>query len=108
MLDKLKRRLGIKDTIQDELLKDFLHDAEAHFRLITGAHSVHSRYEFIIINVASKLYNRKGSEGMSQERVDGYSAHYVASLFDEFMPLLEKEFDLYDDDKRERGGVMFW
>lgn len=67
MLDKLKRRLGIKDTIQDELLEDFLNDAEAHFRLITGAHSVHSRYEFIIITVAAKLYNRKGSEGMSQE-----------------------------------------
>ena len=63
-LDKIKRRLGITDMEQDDLLNDLLEDAQSYFIAITGASAVESRYEFIINDVTAKLYDRKGSEGM--------------------------------------------
>lgn len=108
MLTKLKRRLGIENNLQNELLLDLIADAQDHFKLITSIpYDVPEKYKFIIVDVASKLYNRKGSEGMSQESVDGYSAHYIASVFDEYLPYLEKEFNLCED-KREKGRVFFY
>ena len=38
-LDKIKRRLGILDMEQDDLLNDLLEDAQSYFIAITGANT---------------------------------------------------------------------
>lgn len=105
-LNKIKRRLGIKDNRQDELLEDLLDDAESQFKVITGADIVDEKYEFITRDVALKLYVRKGSEGTESETVDGYSVKYTAKLFDDYLPMLERDFNLKNDYYR-KGKVKF-
>lgn len=106
MLEKIKRRLGIEDFLQDELLNDLIDDAQSAFKVITGADTVADKYNFMIINVVLKLYNRKGSEGMESENVDGYSVKYVTGLFDEYMDILNRDFP-QDDSSDERRGRVF-
>jgi len=108
-LDKIKRRLGIsiEDTNQNDLINDLIGDAESYFKLITGAKSVDEQYEFIIRDVALKLYVRKGSEGTETESVDGYSVSYAKFLFEEYLPLLERDFNLTDEVSK-RGKVYFY
>lgn len=106
MLEKIKRRLGIEDELQDELLNDLIDDAQSAFKVITGADTVADKYNFMIINVVLKLYNRKGSEGMESENVDGYSVKYVTGLFDEYMAILDRDFP-QDDNSNERRGRVF-
>lgn len=107
-LDKVKRRLGIENAQQDDLILDLIEDAESYFKVLTGESEIDSKYEFMIRSVALKLYNRKGSEGMDSENVDGYSVSYSESLFEEFMPTLERDFNLNDDDSTHKGRVMFY
>ena len=107
-LDKIKRLLGISDMEQDDLLYDLLEDAQSYFIAITGASTVESRYEFIINDVTAKLYNRKGSEGMESESVDGYSTSYAQDLFSDYMGILERDFNL-NDEHRQKGRVfLYW
>ena len=44
-LEKIKRRLGIADMEQDDLLNDLLEDAQSYFIAITGTITVDPRYE---------------------------------------------------------------
>ena len=107
-LDKIKRRLGITDMEQDDLLNDLLEDAQSYFIAITGAITIDPRYEFIINDVTAKLYNRKGSEGMESESVDGYSTSYAQDLFSDYMGILERDFNL-NDEYRQKGRVfLYW
>lgn len=107
-LTKLKRRLGITDKLEDDLLKDIISDAESHFKLITGAESVQEKYEFIIIDVADKRYSRKGAASMESETIDGYSARYrgIEDDFKPYIDLLKRDFGL--DDFGRRGNVVWW
>ncbi|UPQ86424.1 phage head-tail connector protein [Ignavigranum ruoffiae] len=106
-IDKIKRRLGIKDTLQDDLLGDLIEDAEAQFLAITGAEAVLSKYSFIITDVVCMRYARKGSEGVKSESVDGYSVTYDTDDFNSYMWLLNKDFNLDDKSLREKGGFYF-
>lgn len=106
-LDKIKRRLGITDDLQDQLLNDLIDDSKNAFRALTGATMVDDRYTYMIESVVYKLYNRKGSEGITKETVDGYQADYASGLFDEFMPILERDFNLSGKDHRKRGRFKF-
>lgn len=108
MLEKIKRRLGIADVddSQDDLLEDLYSDAEQHFKLLTGVDVVEPKYEFIIRDVTAIRYNRKGSEGMNSESVDGYSASYdtVKHDFDDYLSIIDKDFNLAE---ARRGKVRF-
>lgn len=107
-LDKLKRRLGIElsETDQDELLIDLWEDAEQHFKLLSGANTIDEKYTFIIRDVTAIRYNRKGSEGMNSESVDGYSASYDTGKhdFDDYLSIIDKDFNLAE---ARRGKVRF-
>lgn len=110
-LDKIKRRLGIEDAQQDDLLNDLIDDAASHFKLLTKqSEDIPDIYDFIIRDVVALRYNRKGSEGMKSESVDGYSTTYSDAM-DDFKPyrdLLERDFNLIDSDSyREKGKVKF-
>lgn len=106
LLDKIKRRLGILDDEQDQLLTDFIEDAESYFKLITSASTIDEKYNFIIVDVVVKRYQRKGSEAMSSESVDGYSVTYAQDDFAEYLQYLEREFGLSNDTRR--GRVRFY
>lgn len=108
MVDKIKRRLGIDDDLQDALLNDLIEDAQAQFKIITRQSDIDPKYDFIIVDVVAKMYNRKGSEGMQSETVDGYSVSYIQSLFASYMPILERDFDLDEDNHRQKGRVVFF
>ena len=106
---KIKRRLGIEDDLQDELIIDLVADAAAIFMTITNSTSVPMKYTFMIEDVAYKLYNRKGSEGITSESIDGYTAQYSSGLYDEYMDILVRDFNLDDDgSERKAGRVMFY
>ena len=109
-LEKIKRRLGITDTDtqQDDLIRDLINDAESYFKVLTGADEVLEKYAFIIRDVALKLYVRKGSEGTTSESVDGYSVSYTQSLFDEYLELLNRDFNLDDTSMEQKGRVVFY
>lgn len=105
-LNKIKRRLGINDILQDDLINDLVEDSESYFKALTGVSDIDGKYDFIIRGVALKLYNRKGSEGMSSESVDGYSSSYDPELFSDYMDILNRDFGL-NDKYRKQGRVTF-
>jgi hypothetical protein len=105
-IEKIKRRLGIQDAIQDILIDDIASTVEAHFKLLTGATAVDAAYSFIIEEITIKRYNRKGSEGITSETVDGYTATYKdTDDFKEYYPLLSRAYDL--DGSTKVGVVRF-
>ena len=106
-LDKIKRRLGIVDALQDDLINDLIDDAHAQFMAITSADMVLPKYDFIISEVVILRYNRKGSEGMKSETVDGYSVTYETDDFNAYMWLLKKDFGLDESKHRKKGVVKF-
>lgn len=108
MKEKIKRRLGIDDNLQDDLIDDLIEDAQSEFKIITRQSDIDSKYDFIIVDVVAKMYNRKGSEGMQSETVDGYSVSYAHRLFEDYMPILERDFNLDDDNHRQKGKVVFF
>ena len=106
-LDRIKRRLGIVDALQDDLINDLIDDAHAQFMAITDADTVLPKYDFIISEVVILRYNRKGSEGMKSESVDGYSVTYETDDFNAYMWLLKKDFGLDESKHRKKGVVKF-
>lgn len=107
-LNKIKRRLGITDNLQDDLLTDLIDDGEQLFKMITGANAVDDKYSFMVESAVYQLYARKGSEGIESETVDGYSVKYAMTLYDDFMPILERDFELDDNSYRKSGSVSVW
>lgn len=106
MLDKIKRHLGITDSLQDDLINDLIEDAQSHFLAISGADTVESKYDYIIKDVVILRYNRKGSEGMKTETVDGYSVTYETDDFKKYAWIFERDFG-EDGSYREKGKVRF-
>lgn len=107
-LNKIKRRLGITDNMQDDLLTDLIDDSEQLFMMITGASNVENKYAFMVESAVYQLYSRKGSEGIESETVDGYSVKYAMTLYSDFMPILERDFNLDDRSHRKSGRVSAW
>lgn len=108
MLEKIKRRLGIEDELQDELLHDLIDDAQSAFKVITGADTIADKYNFMIRSVTLKLYNQKGSEGMESENVDGYSVKYAKGLFSEYKDILERDYPQKDEQPRKKARAVIW
>ena len=111
--EKLKRRHDIMGDEQDILINDIIDDAISHYLAIANQLSddaittIPEKHAFIISDVASMRYVRRGSEGMEIERVDGYQAQYQSSKsdFDSFLGLMEKE---YKTDERNQGRMTWY
>lgn len=115
VLKKLKRRHSIIDDNQDDVIRDIIDDTISHYLAVVGQLSVEvkvdkvpEKHEFIITDVASKRYVRRGSEGMTVERVDQYQAQYASPVsdFDEYMGILQAEYAPVDD--LREGKVTFY
>ena len=107
-LDKIKRRLGIGDNLQDQLIQDLIGDSQSMFLTITGEQDIHPNYDFVIEGVVYKLYNRKGDEATESTSIDGYTVKYAQGAFDEYMDILTRDFNLNDGDKCRAGKVIFF
>ena len=64
-LDKLKRRLRIGDTEQDELLEDLITDAQAFAAGYTGRDPLPDSAGGVIIELAAISFGRLGIEGQT-------------------------------------------
>lgn len=110
-LNKIKRRLGIdvNDTLEDDLLSDLVEDAESCFCGLANASSVDDKYNYIIENVVYKMYQRKGSEAVKSENVDGYSVTYEDwdDYFKPYLKIIDRDFG-DNGTYREKGKVMFY
>lgn len=109
-LFKIKRRLGIsfQDTEEDLLLEDLYSDASSYFMGLANVDSVDSKYNYILESVVYKMYQRKGSEMIQSESVDGYSVTYLdwEDLFKPYAKIIARDF--YEDGSyREKGKVKF-
>lgn len=108
MLEKIKRRLGITDNTEDALLNDLIEDSKSYFKGLADTKSFDEKYNYIIVNVVCKMYQRKGSESVSSESVDGYSVTYESwdDLFKPYRAIIDRDFG-DDGSHRVKGKVKF-
>lgn len=115
ILLKVKRIQGKPgiDTQEDEALLEIIKDVIKHFKVYVGLPvdaKVEDTWDFIITDVAIKQYNRRGSEGMKSESVDGYSVSYDESIddFAKFSALLRGAFDLPSEGVARKGRMWYY
>lgn len=113
LLLAIKRRLEIpvEDTLQDAVIEDIINDTAQEFILFTGADSVPEKYNFIIIDICLKRYNRRGNEGMYHSRVEGHAVTYekAESDFAKYRAYLRIDYPEIDERlKVFPGEVMFY
>ncbi|MDK3754778.1 phage head-tail connector protein, partial [Staphylococcus pseudintermedius] len=85
-LDKVKKRIGIEDHLQDKLLCEIITNVvdELKLRLPKEQAFIPQPLYFIVIEVAVKRYNKVGSEGMVSESVEGRSMSYEEDDFKQY------------------------
>lgn len=101
------------DKLEDEALLEIIEDVIKHFKVYVGLKpnaNVEDTWDFVITDVAIKQYNRRGSEGMSSESVDGYSVSYNESEndFAKFNPILRQSFDLPSEGIARKGRIWYY
>lgn len=79
-LEKLKIRLEIKDTTQDELLNMLLEDAESEILDFCNRDVLPVKAESLQRELAIIYYNRLGSEGESSRSEGGVSVSYSIDI----------------------------
>lgn len=104
-LEKVKKRLGLKDDIQNEQLESIIENVESELQAMLPGRIIPDSLNFIVIEISTKRYNRIGAEGMSSETVEGRSSAYEAKDFEPYEDLLNK---LYPKDKVFKGSVQFF
>lgn len=115
ILLKVKRIQGKQsnDTKEDEALLEIIKDVIKHFKVYVGLSvdaNVDDTWDFIITDVAIKQYNRRGSEGMKSESVDGYSVSYDESIddFAKYVAILRGVFDLPSEGVARKGRMWYY
>jgi hypothetical protein len=79
-LEKLKIRLEIKDTNQDDLLNMILEDAESEILDLCNRDTLPRKAESLQRELAIIYYNRLGSEGESSRSEGGVSVSYSTDI----------------------------
>lgn len=115
ILKKIKKIRGIPDadTTEDEAILEIVEDVMKHFKAYVGlkmSEGVSDDWSFIISDVVFKQYNRRGSEGMRSESVDGYSVNYEESEndFKKFDPILRQHFEMPVKGIARKGRIWFY
>lgn len=102
-LERIKILLGIDDGLQDDLLVEIIGLTESHFLLLTNQTEIPDVMSHIIVEVAIKRFNRLGAEGYGSRSVEGLSIQFGQSDFDEYLPLLKRQYP----SAFGRSGVKF-
>ena len=105
-LENVKKRILITDDKQDDQLQVIIDNVKKELlaMLPTIEDNVPEEIEFIVVEVATKRYNRIGAEGMTSETQDGRSSSYEKGDFEEYNKILDNLY--YKDVKK--GYVNFY
>ena len=111
--ERIKTVLGIKDTLQDDVLGIFIGNVTSHLlsklkKVNKEITNVPDELNYIIEEIVIRRYNRIGTEGMKSESVEGHRVDFY-ELEKDFTPY-EDIIDGYADDEQgdaKRGKVMF-
>lgn len=106
MLDDVKTLLGIDSQDRDKLLNLLIENAERQLkaRLYRPTEPLPVELEYIVVELTIIRYNRLGSEGMSTESVDGYSATYNQDDFTPYSFIIEQYIE--EDELGPRRGAI--
>ena len=91
MLERIKTLLGIKDTLQDDVLDIIIENVERQLlrkltRVNESIEEIPNELNYITEEIVVRRFNRLGSEGMKSESVEGHRIDFYD---------LNKEFDYY-------------
>lgn len=91
MLERIKTLLGIKDTLQDDVLGIIIENVERQLlrkltRVNESIEEIPDELNYITEEIVVRRFNRLGSEGMKSESVEGHRIDFYD---------LNKEFDYY-------------
>lgn len=107
MLNNLKLMLGIapNDTDRDSLLKLIVSSATARLTTLLGGIEPPESLDYIIVDVATRRFNRIGSEGMASHTVEGESISFSDNDFAGY----ESDIQAFLETQKEsaRGKVRF-
>nr|WP_302599974.1 head-tail connector protein [uncultured Cellulosilyticum sp.] len=103
MLEKVKNRLGIKNTNKDTLLQDYIDDAILYFESRTSKEYNESQHGYIIKAMVIEDYRKRGNEGVSITSVSGLSTHFI----DGYSENIEDKLDLIKYGGSKKGWVKF-
>jgi len=94
MIERIRTVLGIKDTLQDDVLDIFIDNVTSHLTALLGK-EVPIHLEFIIEEIVIRRYNRIGSESMRSESVEGHSITFydLDKEFTPYEPIIDAEKD---------------
>jgi len=109
ILDAIKLRIGIKDTVQDDLINELISDAQARvLAYINQDGAVNSTLpatlDYIVKDIVVRMYNAIGDEGKKSSSEGEVSNQWLTIDLSEWA----SDLDIYRDSfKRRRGGFRF-
>lgn len=107
-LQDVKTLIGIDDNSKDDVLNLIIRNVElqllGRFQELELT-AIPETLDYIVTEVAVVRYNRLGSEGKSQESVEGFSSTYSNNDFMAYESAIESYLDLYRPSKK--GVIRF-
>ena len=106
MLDRIKLRLG--QEVDDTILDEYIEGEKAKVNLYLGLTSfpTHEGIETIVIERVIEMYNKRTSEGISNESIEGHSVSYNLGFSKEHKLLLDLYKDTLVDSGSSAGGIL--
>lgn len=107
-LQDVKTLIGIDDNSKDDVLSLIIRNAE--LQLMGRFHeleltAIPESMEYIVTEVSIIRYNRLGSEGKSQESVEGFSSTYTNNDFMAYESAIESYLNSFS--KPQKGVIRF-
>lgn len=90
IIEDVKILLDISDNLQDDLLEQLKKQVESHFKVYANIDMIDEKYNFIIVDVVVKRFNRLGAEGMKVQSIQGASATYDYDDFKTYDNIINK------------------
>lgn len=103
VLDTVKTLAGIKDNLQDDVIKTLEVMTREQLAMLVDEDSVPKKLEPIIQHVVLARFNRLGNEGYSSYSQEGESISYPSSDFDEYSSTISHYMS-----EQNRGKIIMW
>ncbi|CAK1254988.1 hypothetical protein R55227_BLOPHJLP_01688 [Fructobacillus tropaeoli] len=103
VLDTVKTLAGIKDNLQDDVIKTLEVMTRDQLAMMVDEQSVPDKLEPIVKNVVLARFNRLGNEGYSSYSQEGESISYPSSDFDEYASTISRYMA-----EQNRGKIIMW
>lgn len=89
-INKIKIKIGLKDSSKDELLTVLFEDASDLVCSYLGSETVPIKFIWITENIAIKGYRKIGSEGMKSKQIDVINKVFEENMLNEFKDVLDE------------------